>query len=377
MTKLTVVQMLPALESGGVERGTLEIGKFLAERGHRSIVISAGGRMVEQLVRDGSEHHTWKVGIKSPWTLRFVPRLRRFLSENRVDILHARSRMPAWVAWLAWQGMSPAHRPRFITTVHGLYSVNPYSAIMVRGERVIAVSRTVRSYILEHYPEVEPSRIELIFRGVDPEEFPFGYRPSASWSAAWRDQYPQLIGKRVLLLPGRITRLKGHEDFIRLMGWLKEEGLPAHGLVVGGAQPNKQAYLNELFRKVDSAGLRDDITFTGQRGDLKEIMASSDLVLSLSTKPESFGRTTLEALALGIPAAGYNHGGVGELLSQLFPVGCLPMGNEEELRKRVGKLLLDVDRPATPNPFTLDLMLQSTLRLYEEVIAYGLGPKQS
>ena len=120
MKKLTVVQILPALESGGVERGTLEVGRYLVQNGHRSIVISAGGRMVEQLRREGSEHIAWDVGAKSLWSLRFVPRLRRFLRDNQVDILHARSRMPAWLAWLAWRGMEPIHRPRFVTTVHGL-----------------------------------------------------------------------------------------------------------------------------------------------------------------------------------------------------------------------------------------------------------------
>lgn len=371
MTKLTVVQILPALESGGVERGTLEIGKHLVREGHRSIVISAGGRMVEQLKREGSEHLAWEVGVKSPWTFRFVPRLRRFLRENRVDILHARSRMPAWVAWLAWKGMNPARRPRFITTVHGLYSVNPYSRIMVRGERVIAVSRTVMNYIRDNYPDVEPARIELIFRGVDLQEFPRSYRPSEEWRAAWRAQYPQLVGKCVLLLPGRITRLKGHEAFINLIGWMRREGLPVHGLIVGGAHPKKLAYLRELVTQVDAAGLQDDITFTGQRSDLKEIMASSDVVLSLSTKPESFGRTTLEALSLGIPVAGYNHGGVGELLEELYPVGCSYLGDTRNLRKVVTNLLSGSPHAIEKhNPYTLDRMLQATLKLYLDVASH-------
>lgn len=364
MKKLTVVQILPALESGGVERGTLEVGRYLVQNGHRSIVISAGGRMVEQLRREGSEHIAWDVGAKSLWSLRFVPRLRRFLRDNQVDILHARSRMPAWLAWLAWRGMEPIHRPRFVTTVHGLYSVNAYSAIMVRGERVIAVSRTVRRYILENYPRVDPARIEVIFRGVDPSEFPHGYRPSDKWLSAWRTQYPQLIGKRVLLLPGRITRLKGHEDFIRLVVALKAVGKPVHGLIVGGAHPQKRAYLEEIIAKVKAAGLEDDITLTGQRSDLKEIMTVSDLVLSLSTKPESFGRTTLEALSLDIPVAGYNHGGVGELLKELYPQGCVALGDRDGLIRVVTDLLEQVNFPIPINPYTLQRMSQDTEKLY-------------
>lgn len=332
--ELSVVQILPALESGGVERGALEVGKYLVEHGHRSIVISAGGRMVGQLTREGSEHVTWDIGHKSLWTLRLVPRLRRFLHDNRVDILHARSRMPAWVGYLAWRGMDPAGRPRFLTTVHGLYSVNPYSAVMVKGERVIAVSETVRDYILHNYPKVDPARIVVIPRGVDTSEYPHGYEPPAAWLAAWRAQYPQLIGKKVLTLPGRITRLKGHEDFIDLIARLKAQGKPVHGLIVGGAEARKQAYLRELERKVRAAGLESDITFTGQRSDLREIMVVSDLVLSLSRQPESFGRTVLEALSLGVPLVGYDHGGVGEQLSAFFPQGRVVPGDREGLARK-------------------------------------------
>ncbi len=120
--RLTVVQLLPALESGGVERGTLEVGKYLVDHGHRSIVISAGGRMVEQLQREGSEHLTWDIGRKSLFTLlRYVGRLRRFLRDEKVDILHIRSRMPGWVGYLAWKGMDKSRRPRLVSTVDGLY----------------------------------------------------------------------------------------------------------------------------------------------------------------------------------------------------------------------------------------------------------------
>lgn len=362
---LTVVQVLPALESGGVERGTLEVGKYLVEQGHRSIVISAGGRMVKQLVREGSEHITWDIGRKSLLTLRLVPRLRRFLTDNRVDILHARSRLPAWVCYLAWRGMDPATRPRFVTTVHGLYSVNAYSGVMVKGERVIAVSETARDYILRHYPNVDPARIQVVYRGVDPAAYPHGYTPPPEWQAAWQAQYPQLAGKKILTLPGRITRLKGHEDFLDLISRLKARGQPVHGVIVGGATKNKQAYLAELKAKVAAMGLDHDITFTGQRGDLREIMAASDLVLSLSTQPESFGRTVLEALSLGVPVVGYDHGGVGELLRSYQPQGCVTPGDSEALLEVCQELLRHGRvRPRLKLP-TLDEMLAHTLAIYQ------------
>lgn len=367
--RLTVLQALPALESGGVERGTLEVARALVAAGHRSLVLSAGGRLVDQLEREGSEHIAWPIGRKSLLTLGLAPRLRRLLRDEGVDILHARSRVPAWVAYLAWRGMDPACRPRFVTTVHGMYSVNAYSAVMVKGEAIIAVSETVRDYILNNYPRTDPARIRVIPRGVDPAEFPPGHRPTAEWLAAWQAEYPQLAGKRVLTLPGRITRLKGHEAFIDLVGRLKAGGLPVHGLIVGGAHPRKQAYLRELEDKVRRAGLAADISFTGQRGDLREIMAVSDLVLSLSTQPESFGRTVLEALSLGVPVVGYDHGGVGEQLRRLFPPGRVPLGDLDGLVRQCRAMQACTRIRLLEPPPSLGDMLTATLALYAELAA--------
>lgn len=364
MRKLTVVQALPALESGGVERGTLEVGKYLAENGHRSIVVSAGGSMVEQLEREGSEHITWDIGNKSLWTLRLIPRLRRLLREEKVDILHARSRMPAWICHLAWKGMDANTRPHFVTTVHGMYSVNAYSAIMTLGEKVIAVSDTVRDYILKNYPRIDAERIITIPRGIDPLSFPHGYTPSAEWLSAWRIQFPQLSGKKVLTLPGRITRLKGHEEFISLIENLKQGGEPVHGLIVGGAELKKRPYLAELEAVVAQRKLSGDITFTGQRSDLREIMAVSDIVLSLSNKPESFGRTVMEALSIGIPVVGYDHGGVGEQLRRLYPQGCVTFGDIDALMEKCRSIPAAMRIIPKSRPTTLEDLQTATLSVY-------------
>jgi len=364
--RLNVLQLLPALDSGGVERGTLEVGKYLVDNGHRSLVISAGGRMVEQLQQEGSTHFSWQIGRKSLWTLRHVGRLRRFLREQKVDILHARSRMPAWVAWLAWRGMDAATRPRFVTTVHGLYSVNAYSAIMTRGEQVIAVSQTVRDYILANYPTTNPARIHVIPRGINPLAYPHGYTPDQEWLERWQAQYPQLGNRKVLTLPGRITRLKGHEDFIELIARLRAAGEAVHGLIVGGAEEKKQPYLAELQQAVQQRGLAGDITFTGQRSDLREIMAVSDVVLSLSSKPEAFGRTVLEALSIGIPVIGYAHGGVGEQLARLHPQGQVELGNIDGLFAHCREIKKNTRiKPGAPLP-TLAAMLANTLSVYEK-----------
>lgn len=364
---LTVVQMLPALESGGVEKGTLEVGKYLVDHGHRSIVISAGGRLVAQLEREGSEHIAWPVGAKRLTTLRYIRTVRDLLRRERPDILHLRSRLPAWIGYRAWKGLAEDARPRLVTTVHGPYTPGRYSSVMVRGERVIAISDMIRAYILRNYPWVDPAVIRVIPRGVDPSGYPHGYRPPAKWLETWHAQYPQLAGKYVITLPGRLTRWKGQEDFIKIIAGLKHRGLPVHGLLVGDAHPRKQYYADELRAQVTAAGLDGDISFTGHRGDLKEIMAVSDVVLSLSLDPEAFGRVSLEALTLGRPVAAYDHGGVAEQLAAVFPQGRVPVGDTAAAETLLAHW--HAQRPAVPaqNPFTLERMLSSTLGVYLEL----------
>ncbi|TFG87924.1 MAG: glycosyltransferase [Hyphomicrobiales bacterium] len=368
---LSVVQVLPELASGGVERGTLEVAQALVAAGHRSLVISGGGRMVAALEAAGSEHLTWNIGRKSPLTWRFVPRLRRLLAERGVDILHARSRVPAWVAYLAWRRMPADRRPRFVTTAHGVYSVNRFSEVMTRGECVIAVSESIRDYLRENFPRLDMARVRVIHRGVDAHAFPPGYEPEAQWITAWQAQFPELRNKYVLTLPGRITRLKGHRAFFRLLARLAARDAGVHGLIVGDADSSGKAYADDLRRQVASARL--PISFAGHRNDMRDIYASSNLVLSLSSHPESFGRTVAEALSTGVPVLGYDHGGVGEVLQGAFPQGCVPAGDEEALFAKVLAFRDNSPRPVTPVPFTLEAMLSMTLALYDELASASPG----
>lgn len=364
---LTVMQILPELNSGGVERGTLEVGAELVRRGHHSIVVSAGGQMVDSLEQSGSRHFAAPVGDKSPLALRQVSWLRRLIVDQKIDILHARSRVPAWIAWLALRKISDSQRPRFVTTVHGQYSVSRFSRIMTRGERVVAVSETIRDYIRANYPQTPDDRIHTIYRGVDSTEFPHGYQPAGDWWAEFHADWPELKGKRLLTLPGRMTRLKGHNEFLKMLVELRASGFDAHGLIVGGVDRRKQKYAAEVRRTVAELGLKNNVTFTGQRSDMREIFSISDVVLSLSSRPESFGRTVLEALSLGTPVVGYSHGGVGEILNEIFPVGAVPIGDFKMLTSRVAQLLRD--RPLVPvvTQFSLAEMLDQTIDLYEEL----------
>jgi glycosyltransferase involved in cell wall biosynthesis len=362
--KLSVLQILPALEGGGVERGTLEVARALVEAGHHSLVVSAGGRMVEQLRKEGSEHIAWDVGRKRLATLRWVRPLRRLLRERNIDIVHVRSRLPGWILEFALRGMPERERPIRVSTVHGMYSVSRYSAIMTRGARIIAVSEAIRGYILDNYPQCPPGRIEVIPRGVDPAIYPRGYQPDDAWRSAFFEAHPNARGRQCLTLPGRITRLKGHHEFIELIEALLRQGRPVHGLIVGGEDPRRRAYAAELRQAIANRNLQAHISFTGARDDIREIYAISDLVLSLSTQPESFGRTVVEALSLGKPVIGYDHGGVGEILGRLYPRGQVPLRDQAALVARAAEML---DRPPPvplDNPYTLDNMLKRTLALY-------------
>lgn len=356
------------MNAGGVERGTLEVAAHLVKQGHEAIVVSNGGRMVAALEKTGARHIALPVHRKNPLSLLQARPLRRLLESERPDILHIRSRVPGWLAWLAWRGMDPATRPRLVSTVHGFYSVNPYSAIMTKGERVIAVSNSIRDHILQNYPSTPPEIIRVIPRGIEPGQYPRGYQPSVEWLARWRSEHTGLAGKRLLLLPGRITRLKGHEDFFRLIASLKRDGIPVHGLIAGDTHPEKRAYLGELHGLVSELGLGADITFLGHRGDLREIMAVCDLVCALSQQPESFGRTVLEALAIGKPVAGYDCGGVGELLDDLFQPGKVPPGDAARLLEAARAILRSRPEPASVGePYTLASMCRSTLDVYREL----------
>ena len=371
--KLTVIQMLPALEGGGVERGTLELGKYLSDQGHRSIVISAGGRMTDQLIEEGSEHLELPVGKKSLLTLRYVSKVKDILQTIKPDILHLRSRLPAWIGYLAWKKLPKDVRPKLITTVHGPYSIGRYSSVMVRGQGVIAVSNMIRDYILDNYGFVDPEAIRVIYRGVDASQYKYGFKPSKAWTVEWYLKYPQMKGKKLLTLPGRVTRLKGHEDFIHVIASLTKSDQSIHGVIVGGVHPNKKRYAEEIKHLIDSLNLQEHITFVGHRSDLKDVLSLSTVVFSLSKIPESFGRTTIESLSIGIPVIGYCHGGVKEQLEQIFPEGLVEIGSIDAAATKIQSWLPNPPVPARNTTFTLEAMCAKTVGVYRELVGSGNG----
>lgn len=367
--RLTVVQLLPALESGGVERSTLEIAAALVAAGHRAIVVSAGGRLLPVLLESGAEHVTLDIGRKSVATLRHVPALGALFRREAADIVHARSRLPAWLGRLALRRLPGESRPHWVTTVHGLNSPGRYSAVMASGERVVCVSDTVREYVLRHYPATEPGRLRTIPRGIDPVQFPRRPHPDPDTRAQVAALHPALAGEGpLLLLPGRGTRLKGHADALRLLATLRDGPFPGARLWLPGArEAGREAYIEELEAQARTLGVDAAVAFTAPTSHIAQAYAACDLVLQLSRKPEAFGRTVVEALSVGRPVLGWAHGGVGELLARLQPQGAVAPFDASELASAATALLRTPPPLPATLPFTLQAMQRQTLDLYAEL----------
>lgn len=362
MRRMTVVQLLPELSSGGVERTTLEVAAALAAAGHRSVVVSAGGRLVDGLVAQGSEHIPLDIGRKSLASLRHVRSLRKLFVQMRPDIVHARSRLPAWLAHFALRGLREG-APHFVTGVHGLNSPGAYSSILSRGERVVCVSNTVREHVLRHWPDTRPERMVVIEPGIDSRIFSAASAmPNAlPLPATWR-------GRRILLMPGRGTRLKGHDAAIRLLGSLREAGIDAGLWLLGCVQPGRDAYVEELRSLAASLDLADRVQFSAPSSAIVDAYRGSDLVLQLSSRPEAFGRTVVESLAVGTPVIGWDHGGVGELLARHFPSGRVVPGDPAALLATTLAILSGQNQPAAIHPQSLADAQAQTLNVYHSLV---------
>ena len=362
---MRILQVLPELNSGGVERGTLDLARELVQRGHESLVISNGGRLVETLEQQGSRHIQRPVHRKSPASLAQIHPMRRLLRELAPDVVHVRSRLPAWIVWLAWRGLPVSNRPRLVSTFHGLYSVNRYSAIMARAERIIAVSHCVAEYIETNYA-VAPSRIRVIPRGVDTSEF-HPAEADPDWRNALYREFPQLRDKQLVLMPGRLSRWKGQEAFLELMQRLVQTHPQCHGVLLGDADPGKAHYEHELRQKAKALGVDGQVTFAGHRSDIAGFYRLADLVCHLSSKPEPFGRTLTEALACGAPVVAYNRGGAAESLQSCFAEGLVPPDDLEAFQEKAQQFLGRRPTVGALDPrYTLSHQVAATLEAYQQ-----------
>ena len=367
---MKIMHLLPALSSGGVEQVVLELCQGMTAQGVESCVVSAGGRMVKAVEAAGAKHITHALEKKNLHLIPEIWSIARVLREERPDIVHVHSRVPAWVVHFAYKLLNDEEKPVLVSSFHGFHSVNSYSRIMTQGDAIIAVSQCIRDHILNSYPGVPEQRIHVIPNSIDTSLNYPGYVPDPSWLARWQAEHRELDGRFVLCLPGRISRIKGQTELPSIMTRLLSLGVPAHALIVGETKRGKERFLKELKMRYRQAGVSEHVSWLGHRSDLRQVMSVSNVVLSLSLQPESFGKTTLEALALGKPVAGFDHGGVSEQLEEYLPEGLVPTGDAGAMADLLARWYAAPPRLVKPvgSPYLRQDMIQAHLNLYRSLL---------
>lgn len=369
-----VLQVIPSLVSGGVERGTIDLAAALTASGWKAVVASSGGPMERELARTGATHLTLPLASKNPLVMRRnVARLVEIIRRHKIDIVHARSRAPAWSAWSA----AAITRRRFVTTFHNAYDTSGpfkrwYNSVMARGERVIAISQFVAEHVASVYG-VGPDRLRTIPRGVDLARFDPD-RVSGGRVVGLATQWRVPDGHLVVMLPGRLTRWKGGLDLIEAIARL---GRPdVFGVLVGAEQ--RAGFRRELEATVERNGLAGRFRIVEDCRDMPAAYALSDVVVSASTDPEGFGRVIVEAQAMGKPVVATDHGGARETIVPGETGWLVPPHDTDALARAIGEALV-LDREArdafarrarahVAASFSRDLMCLRTIDLYEELL---------
>lgn len=307
-----VLQVIPALDAGGAERACLDVAGAVSAQGGRALVASAGGRLAGELAMLGGQWVNLPMASKNPLIiLANAFRLARLIRSGSVDLVHARSRAPAWSAWIATRMTSTP----FVTTFHGFYSAgNPlkrfYNRIMLRGARVIAGSQFMAEHIRAVY-QPPKDHIAVIHRGVDLRKFdPLAVEPERI--AALLREWKIPAESRIVLLPGRLTRWKGQLLFLEALAKL----VPPAGLmaVLAGDAQGRNAYAQEIADRASQLGLQDRVRIAGNVADMPAAYAAADIAVSASLEAEAFGRVPVEAMAMGCTVVAAGHGGVAESL---------------------------------------------------------------
>ncbi len=331
--RLNVLQIIPQLDAGGAEVGCLAIAKSLVVHGHHAVIATHNGRMIDQAKQFGVEIFSLPVHSKSPWKMwRNAKALKQFIRDHNIHLLHTRSRAPAWSAYWAAQATDiPC-----VSTYHGAYGQQNmlkrlYNGIMTKADTIIAPSQFIADHIIQYYPESR-TKVQVIPRGIDLDQF---QPPDQQALLAQKQAWGLHDNHRIILLPARFTRLKGHAVCIAAAQLIRPF-LQAHQakiLFVG--QANKPHYLAELRKAVEKARLNDIITFHDHCSQLQLAYAISSLVLACSTEPESFGRTAVEAQAMGCLVIATNHGGSRETVKNGETGWLIPPSDPDALAQSI------------------------------------------
>ena len=372
----TVLQVLPNLAGGGgVERGTLEISRALAAAGWRSVIVSAGEADREPAAAAGARHVALPVARRTPLQAPgAIRRLAGLIGDEGIDLVHARSR---WPAWLACYAARRTGRP-FVTTFHGTYSTRApmkrrYNAIMARGARVIAISEFIARHVAETYA-VEPGRIRTIPRGVDLSAFDPA-SVDAPRRAALRDAWRIPEGLPVVMLPGRVTAWKGHLALLDALAGIEES---VCCLFVGLSDAARAGYRARVERRIEALGAAHRIRFTGPCRDMAAAYMLADVVVSPSLRPEAFGRVAAEAQAMGRRVIASAHGGACETVLHGQTGWLVPPGDAAALGDAIRAALAagtaERERMARAGQahvrrsFALEGMCNATLDVYRELL---------
>ena len=353
---LRILQVLPALNFGGVETETLIIAKAIVENGDMSFVASQGGVQVSKLEANGSQHITLPLNTKNPIQMLINAfSIIMVISKLSIDIIHVRSRRPAWSVYLA----SLLTRTPFITTMHGAHKSqnwfkNFFNSVMVRGCKVIAISKFIRQYILDNYQDVvKHENIIVINRGIDLDKFKPKVRKEGD------------IFK--ILLPARYSRIKGHDVAIKAMTYLDNVQM-----ICTGPIGVKKDYYQQLQKLVQTTDTKDKVQLLEDSHDIPQLMSECDLVICPSIVPEAFGRTIAEAGAMGIPVVASNIGAPGEILIDGVTGFLVEPNNPQALAAAINNARQPLDmvkaRKNIEQHYSLQNMCASTLKLYQEVI---------
>ncbi len=373
--KPVIMQVIPALGAGGAEQGCIDIAAELVRAGARSIVVAEGGARAHELTRAGAEFIALPVAAKNPVVMmRNIFRLRDLIRRYDVDIVHARSRAPAWSCYYACRNA----KARFMTTCHAPYKISGeakrlYNSVIAKGERVIAISRMVADYLTCNY-DIDPSRIRIVHRGIALEKFqPPMVTPERMIKLAREWRVPD--GAQVVMMPGRITRWKGHAVLIDAMARLDRDDVFC---IMLGSDQGRSGYHAELEEKIRSLGLDGRVRIVDQTADMPAAYMLAAVVVSASIEPEGFGRVAVEAQAMGRPCIATDHGGSRETILRgetgwLVPPGDAPAlqgAIQEALALGPGQRSVLAARAMAhiAKNFTRERMADETLNVYAELL---------
>ncbi|MBI4335122.1 MAG: glycosyltransferase, partial [Candidatus Omnitrophica bacterium] len=284
---MNVLQVVPELNVGGVETGTVDLARWLTANGHKAVVVSAGGKLVRQIESAGARHYQVDVARKSPFSVaQSIRQLKEIISKEEIQIVHARSRVPALAAFFAARATNRV----FITTAHGYYKNHPFSGVMGWGRFVIVASNVMARHMMENF-KVPFDRIRLVPRGVDLARYQF----DEEITLGQRSQ-PFTIG-----MVSRLTPLKGHEYFLRAVAIVARTMPHIKVLIVGDTPKGKEKYREELKLLSRRLGIMNIVEFAGPSDEVKEIFNKLDAFVLATVVPEGFGRVIVEAQATGVP----------------------------------------------------------------------------